>query len=365
VNDGAAVRVSLVGFGQREGARLDGQCVETIHADLSAVQGLDLTKAKRLSENVNAAFIGPQKDGPLDIPGELAREWLKSPNPHGKKNAEVVKPRFNGMDLMRRSSDSWIIDFGTSTPQEEAALYEKPFAHVLQHVKPLRDKNRDNNRQVNWWRFGRSGEDMRTAMAGSPRYIVTPRVAKHRVFVFLNCTVMPDSAVVAVARDDDTTFGILSSRFHTLWSLRLCTWLGVGNDPRYTPTTTFETFPFPEGLTPKDKAENPAISEAAQQLNTLRENWLNPPQWVDWVITPEEEAAGFPMRPVAKPGHEKDVKSRTLTNLYNQRPAWLNMAHRALDAAVAAAYGWTDYTPDMTDEEILRRLLALNLGRCV
>ena len=84
---------------------------------------------------------------------------------------------------------------------------------------------------------------------------------------------------------------------------------------------------------------------------------------MDWVRTPEEETAGFPLRPVAKPGHEAELKKRTLTNLYNARPAWLDHAHRDLDAAVAAAYGWADYTPAMPDEDILRRLLALNLAR--
>ena len=88
-----------------------------------------------------------------------------------------------------------------------------------------------------------------------------------------------------------------------------------------------------------------------------------PPEWVDWVRTPEEEKAGFPARPVAKPGCEAELKKRTLTNLYNVRPAWLDNAHKELDSAVAAAYGWADYTPEMADEEILRRLLALNLAR--
>jgi len=106
-----------------------------------------------------------------------------------------------------------------------------------------------------------------------------------------------------------------------------------------------------------------AVAEAAINLNQHRENWLNPPEWVDWVITTEEEKTGFPKRPVAKPGHEADLKKRTLTNLYNTRPSWLDMAHKVLDRAVAAAYGWTDYTPNMSDEDILRRLLALNLER--
>ena len=95
-------------------------------------------------------------------------------------------------------------------------------------------------------------------------------------------------------------------------------------------------------------------------MNELRETWLNPPEWTERV---PEIVAGYPDRILAKPGHEAELKKRTLTNLYNARPAWLDNAHKALDAAVAAAYGWTDYTPAMPDDEILRRLLALNLAR--
>jgi type II restriction/modification system DNA methylase subunit YeeA len=233
---------------------------------------------------------------------------------------------------------------------------------------------------------------MRKALSPLPRFIVTPVVAKHRIFAWRSTPTLAMNLLDVIARADDTTFGILHSRFHELWSLRLGT--SLEDRPRYTPTTTFETFPFPAHLTPRDTAgwgpgaticdsheappapgspcappESPAkrhadaIAQAARRLNELRENWLNPPEWVDWVITPEEEKAGFPKRPVAKPGHEADLKKRTLTNLYNARPAWLDMAHKALDQAVAAAYGWTDYTPEMPDDEILRRLLALNLER--
>ena len=211
---------------------------------------------------------------------------------------------------------------------------------------------------------------MRAALANLNRYIGTPRVAKHRLFAWLDAKVLPDCQIVVIARSDDTTFGILHSRLHELWSLGLCTWMGVGNDPRYTPSTTFETFPFPAGMSPADTATGApegaaaeAIAAAARRLDALRSNWLNPADWVDWVITPEEAAAGFPARPVARPGHEAELKKRTLTNLYNQRPAWLANAHQALDAAVAAAYGWADYSPAMPDDEILRRLLQLNLER--
>jgi hypothetical protein len=95
-------------------------------------------------------------------------------------------------------------------------------------------------------------------------------------------------------------------------------------------------------------------------LNELRENWLNPPEWVERV---PEVVPGYPERILPRPGHEADLKKRTLTNLYNQRPAWLDQAHQVLDRAVAEAYGWADYTGAMADEEILRRLLKLNMER--
>jgi type II restriction/modification system DNA methylase subunit YeeA len=365
INEGAAVRVSLVCFGDGEGALLNGQPVEAIHADLTAGEGLNLTQAKQLNENVSVCYMGASKKAPFDIEGETARKWLKLPNPNGKPNSEVVRPLCNAMNITRRPSDTWIVDFGTNMNESEAALYEAPFEYVVQHVKPVSEKNRDKVVARNWWRHARPRIDMRAALAPLKRYIATPAVSKHRLFVYLDAAVLPDQATLAIAHSDDATFGILHSRFHELWALRLGT--SLEDRPRYTPTTTFETFPFPEGLTPNlapagyANAAAAGIAAAAQKLNELRDNWLNPPEWVEWQRTPEEEKAGFPARPVAKPGHEADLKKRTLTNLYNARPAWLDNAHKTLDAAVAQAYGWNDYTPEMPDEEILRRLLELNL----
>ena len=197
------------------------------------------------------------------------------------------------------------------------------------------------------------------------RTIATPSVSKHRIFIFLHRSILPDHAAFVVTRDDETTFGILHSRFHEAWSLRLCTWLGIGNDPRYTPSSTFETFPFPEGLTPNiqatDYASDPRairIANAAIRLNELRENWLNPPELVRMEA---EVVPGFPDRviPVNEKANE-ELKKRTLTNLYNQRPTWLRQAHESLDNAVADAYGWP---ADLSEEEALKRLLELNLVR--
>lgn len=354
-------------------ALLDGQPVSLIYADLTAGGGLDLTQAKTLNENANVAFQGPEKNGAFDIDGDLARSWLTQPNPNGRPNSDVVKPRWNGIDLTRRYQDIYVIDYGTKTMQADAALYELPFDHVLKHVKPERDVNKDKNRRLNWWRFGRTGEDLRNSLIGLKRYISTPEVSKHRIFVWMNASITPDKKLIAIASSEDVLFGILQSNIHQCWSLAVGSWHGKGNDPRYTPTTCFETFPFPLNLTPQDlRGSHPRayantvadeIASAAQRLNELRENWLNPTEWVDWVITPEEEKAGFPKRVVAKAGFEDELKKRTLTNLYNQRPAWLDNAHKTLDIAVAKAYGWEDYTPEMPDDEILRRLLKLNLER--
>jgi type II restriction/modification system DNA methylase subunit YeeA len=221
-----------------------------------------------------------------------------------------------------------------------------------------------------WWHLWRPRPAMFAALNGLQRYISIPRVAKHHLCVWTSTTVTPGDALVVVARDDDTTIGVLQSRIHEVWALRQGTSLGVGNDPRYTHTTCFETFPFPEDLTPnvpaieyRDNKNAQAIASSAQELFKLRDHYVNPPEWTDWLITPEEQTAGFPKRPVAKVGREAALKKRTLTNLYNDRPEWLNLAHEALDRAVAYAYGWTDYTPHWTEEDILSRLLALNIQR--
>lgn len=200
---------------------------------------------------------------------------------------------------------------------------------------------------------------LRAALAPLKRYIATPRVAKHRFFVWLQASVLPDCRLTVIAREDDFAFGVLSSRLHEVWALGNASRHGDGSEggrPTYNARDCFETFAFPAA----DESTRGAIGGPARRLNELRENWLNPPEWVDRV---PEVVPGYPDRIIPKPEHAADIRKRTLTNLYNARPAWLDHAHRELDRAVAVAYGWDDYTPEMSDEEILRRLLALNLER--
>ena len=388
VNEGAAVRVSLISFankGYSVAPELDGLAVAKINADLTA--GADLTTAVKLRENINSAFMATVKAGAFDITGVSARDWLRQPNPNGRSNAEVVKPWANGMDIARRGSDTWVVDFGIDAPINKAALYELPFAHVRRVVQPTRSESNRKAYRERWWLMAEPTPKMRHALATLPRFIATPVIAKHRLFAWLDASVLPDHALIVTARADDVTLGVLHSRFHELWSLRLGT--SLEDRPRYTPTTTFETFPFPAGLTPADTAHQrtealpdgavipadlspvirphaEAIARCAKHLNDLRERWLNPPEWTrrePEVVPLGMDHSPYPDRILARDGFEQQLAQRTLTKLYNELPAWLAQAHEALDAAVAAAYGWGDYTPQMADEEILRRLLALNRER--
>jgi type II restriction/modification system DNA methylase subunit YeeA len=223
--------------------------------------------------------------------------------------------------------------------QHEAALYEAPFEYVKMVVKPIRDKSRDDRMREYWWLHGRSRPALRAAIRFLERCIVTPEVSKHRLFVWMKTAVIPDHKLHVFARDDDYFFGVLHSKAHEVWSLATCSWMGAGNDPSYSSSRTFETFPFPwpPGREPLDDPRVEAIAAAARELVQLRDAWLNPPD-----------------------ASEAELKKRTLTNLYNARPTWLDNAHKQLDAAVCAAYGWP---ADLSDEAILERLLALNLER--
>ena len=252
VNEGAAVRVSLVCFGkQAQVPRLDGQQVKRIHADLTAELlqggGADLTVAHQLKENAGISFQGPVLIGPFEIKGEVAREWLLEPNPNGRPNSDVLRPISNGRDITSRSRGLWVVDFGLM-PQQEASMYTLPFEYVRKHVMPIRSKNPRINRRERWWVHGETGSGWRHLTTGLSRYLATSQVSKHRFFVWLPERTWPHQTVISVGRSDDEMFGILNSRFHTLWALRLGT--NLEDRPRYTPTTTFDTFPFPGGITP-------------------------------------------------------------------------------------------------------------------
>ena len=414
---GANVHVSMVGFD--DGAEiqrvLDGRAVPAIHSNLAAAPA-DITTARRLPANLDIAYMGDTKGGAFDITEAQAMAMLSAPNPHGRPNSDVLIPWVNGLDVTRRPRGMFIIDFGLTRTEEDCAKYDAPFAHVREHVRPERLGNKRALYARNWWRHVEPRPGMLAALAELPRFLTTVTLSKHRLFVWMEAPTLPDHQVFTFALDDDFFFGVLHSRFHKLWALKLGTQLETR--PRYTTTSCFETFPFPsaddtiqdelqivarfraahyhndqsdvlrEDPPPTSRLEHrEAIAAAAHELNALRENWLNPPEWTTartlefpasadgpWArfveqssIQNSEFRMGLARYPVTGPrdaGCAAKLKERTLTNLYNKREkgeaAWLANAHAKLDATVAAAYGWP---ADLGDEEILSRLLALNLER--
>ena len=335
--EGAAVRVSMIGFddGSETSKTLDSQPVTAINADLTG--SVDLTKAQILRENQCISFQGPSPKAPFDIDPDVAQALLSAPlNVNERPNSDVIRPVASAVDLVRRSRGKWTIYFGMMS-LAEAAQYEAPLEYVKKHVFPIRSKNRRASYARRWWQYAEARPGMRDALKDKPRYIATPRVSKHRIFVWVGSQVLANDGTIVFALEDDYCFGVLHSRLHELWALRKGT--SLEDRPRYTPTTTFETFPFPwpPGQEPTGDPRVQAIGEAARELVEKRDRWLNP------------EGAT-----------EKELKKRTLTNLYNQRPTWLDLAHRKLDDAVLDAYGWPH---DLGDEDILERLLALNLER--
>ena len=327
VLDGATVHTSIVCFddGSQTTRTLDNTTVSNINIDLTS--GIDLTVAKRLAANKNIAFQGVGKVGKFEIPESTTLDMISRSNPNGRPNSEVIRRWITGTDIAEGSRNEWIVDFGVDMPMQDATLYEAPFEYINERVRPERVKNKMKWRAENWWLHGYPAKTMRHSLAQLQRFIATPKVAKHRFFVWLTSEMLPSNLVICFAKDDDYTFGILSSYIHELWTRQVGSQLREADSGgTYTPTTCFETFPLPE----PDESQRAVIATAAEQLNERRENVL------------------------------RDDSKQTLTNLYNQRPTWLANAHATLDAAVAAAYGWP---ADLTDAEILEKLLALNLQR--
>ena len=368
VVDGADVRVSIVGFddGAETNRMLDGRGVDVIHADLTggALDSVDLTSAKQLRECEGLAFMGDTKGGPFDIDPETARGLLTAgPNINGRPNSDVIVPWVNTMDVAQGPRDRFIVDFGVRTPQEAAAQYEAPYEYIRKAVEAIRAGSRTTNKR--WWIHERPRPKMRQALAPLSRFLVTPTTAKYRTFVWLRPPTLPDHQLIAFAREDDYFFGVLHSRPHEVWSLGKIGRKGVGNDPVYAHTFAFLTFPFPwplgtpdAALSAEQRAHRAAIAGAAKKLDEQRRSWLVPPG----LVRRQPDVAGT-LPPRVVPVDEaaaKQLAQRTITNLYNQRPGWLELAHERLNCAVHAAYGWPK---SLSDQEVLARLLELNHSR--
>ena len=365
VQDGAAVRVSIVCFDDgsektrvllkhtgnetnRETRGTEAREVPTINPDLTA--SADLTGAQRLKENAGKSFIGVMPGGKFDLPGRLAREWIELPNPGGVSNSDVLKPYIGGDDITDRNKDRYTVDFN-QMPLQQAEKYRRPMQYLLLEAKDKKGKSPKDSKREKWWIYERSRPDMRDVLASLSSFIGTSEVSKYRTFVKIPIEYLPSRTITVIAAEDDQTFGVLNSCIHTLWALRMGT--ALEDRPRYTPTTCFETFPFPR----PDAEQGKAIAEAARFLEQARA----------FLKTKRD-----PKLKADSKTSEQD-KTLTLTGMYNLLTEYretgrelvagvstLAEAHETLDRAVSAAYGWEW---PLSEDEMLSRLLALNLER--
>ena len=283
-SDAAAVRIAMtVGeAGAKEGvlrevvreAALDtdtpivelDERVGVINSDLTV--GVDVTAALALKANDGVCSPGVKLHGSGFIVTPQEAEHLGLGKRPGLERH--IRHYRNGRDLASRPRGVMVIDLFGLTVDEVRRRFPEVYQHVLTTVKPERDANNRVTYRDNWWVYGEPRRELRPALAGLRRYIATVETTKHRVFQFLDASILPDNMLVAVGSDDAFILGVLSSRVHVVWALRAGGWLGIGNDPRYSKSRCFDPFPFPAA----DDLQKQRIRAISEDLNAHRKRVL-------------------------------------------------------------------------------------------
>lgn len=376
--DGAAVRISMTtgAKGAREGilalvkseavgafGELDVLLSEThgiIHSDLSI--GVAATSTVPLRANSLLCWQGCKLVGAGFQVDQAVTSLLGEFGTDGKR---ILKSYWAGSDITKKRTPRHVIDFFGYDENCAKKAHPAAYQHLLIHVKPERDQNRDQGFRDKWWLFGRPRPDLRNACHSLRRYIVTSEVAKHRCFVFLDWPdELIDGSIMAVASDDAFVFGILSSQVHCLWSLQAG---GTLEDrPRYQAGVCFDPFPFP-ALEEGELKQR--IRDLGERLDAhrKRQQELHP----DLTLTGIYNVLQKIRSGEALNAKDKIIHDQGLVSVLKQ-------LHDDLDSAVLEAYGWTDIasaTPpadilarggpdaEALEQAILTRLVALNHER--
>ncbi len=309
--------------------------------------GLDLTRLAALKSNAGISSQGVKLHGMGFVLTSSEANFLAS----GDKEADkVLKPFLNGRDINQHSRQAMVIDLFGKTVDEVRTGFPKVYQHILENVKPERDKNNRSTYRDNWWIFGEPRRDLRPALNGLRRFVATTRTSKHRIFQFISGGIIAESGIVVIA--DDTAFhlGVLSSSIHLPFVNKTCGWLGVGNDSTYNNSLCFDPFPFPIAT----ESQKLAIGTIAEELDAHRKRVLgeHPHLTLTGLYNVLER-----LKAGAKPA-DLDAKERAIFD--DGLVLLLKEYHEKLDHAVMDAYGWP---VDLSDEEILARLVLLNKQR--
>ena len=318
--------------------------VGRINPDLTSGANLDLAVPLRANSALCSAGVQLYGAGFI-LDREDATRLRGLVNTAAAKH--IIRPYMNGRDFSAKTRGAFVIDFFGHDESEAAQIHPSAFQCVLDRVKPERDQNRRESIKSKWWRFGWERPVWRASSAGLKRFISTPETAKHRVMVFLDADVLPDNMLTSFALDDALFLGVLSSRIHLVWALRAGGRLGVGNDPRYTKTRCFDPFPFPV-YTPAQEQEIRALGE---QLDAHRKS--RQAAYPDLTITGMYNVLEKLRASAELTDKDRVIHEHGLVSL-------LKKIHDDLDAAVFEAHGWP---LDLTDEQILEKLVALNAER--
>ena len=354
----------VVELRERKG-RINGNL--KVGADITAVQPLmanDLISSPGVKLHGSGFIVTPQEATALGLGTTPGLE-------------EHILPYRNGRDLAQRPRGVMVIDLFPLSADEVRDRFPKVYQHVVERVKPERDNNRRTYRRENWWLFGENIPIAREYLFSVPRYICTAETSKHRFFQFLDANIRPDNMLVCIGSDAGRLLAVLSSRVNVCWSIEAGGWLGMGNDPRYSKSRTFDPMPFPVGEGSDNSGE--ALTELGDRLDSFRKerlaehDFLTMTSLYNVLERGREMENGCDVSPLT--AKERDIHEAGLVSV-------LKAIHDDIDRAVFEAYGWADLIPALVgksgatmpsphktpeqeeaEEELLTRLVALNQER--
>ncbi|EAQ07201.1 class I SAM-dependent DNA methyltransferase [Yoonia vestfoldensis] len=259
----------------------------------------------------------------------------------------LIRPFSNGMDIARSHRSLLTIDVYDRNIDTVRVKHPDIYQWLYDNVKPQRDENSREHRKKFWWLYGDTFEDLRNAIDGLPRHIVTVRTSRYRYFVFKDFPHLPESGLVGIGLSDGWHMAVLSSKQHLLFMLATCGWLGAGNDPTYNNSICFNKFPFPDPT----EAQKTHLRSLGEQLDAHRkERQATHPKLTLTAMYNVLEKLRANER---IEGKDKEIYSQGLVGI-------LRDLHDQIDRAVAEAYGWP---ADLSDDDILHRLVDLNRTR--
>ena len=314
--------------------------VPRLNIDLSAHADVPTAASKPLRSNEGLSAPGFKLAGAgFIVEGREAGRLLKA----DPKLSTVLKPYRNGKDFATRPRDVYLIDFG-SMSEEQARRYPTIFDIVRDRVKPERDAKSNLGLRELWWRLERPREQLRDALLGLNRYIVTPETSKHRLYEFLPSSTAPDNSLIVVPSASAFVLGVLSSVHHATWALAAGSRLGIDGTPRYTKGACFEAYPFPDP-SPVLREE---IAAVAERIDAHRKEALTRSEKVGMTVM-------YNVVEKLRIGSDLTTTEREVHRI--AACGVLRELHDDLDCLVARAYDWPwPYPP----AKILDRLVELH-----